>query len=100
MIKHIVVWRLKETETPQQKLKNAQKAKEKLEEMKDNILGLLHLEVGININSTEEASDISLYSEFESENALKVYQTHPEHEKVKSFLRTIRTERRVVDYRM
>ena len=100
MIKHIVVWRLKETETPEQKMENAQKAKEKLEAMKDKISGLLHLEVGININSTEESSDISLYSEFENENALKVYQTHPEHEKVKSFLRTIRTERRVVDYRM
>jgi len=67
--------------------------------MKDKIPGFLHMEVGININATEEASDIALYSQFKDEDALKVYQTHPEHEKVKSFLRTIRTERRVVDYK-
>ncbi|WP_317623581.1 Dabb family protein [Chlorobium limicola] len=42
--------------------------------------------------------DVVLYSEFIDREALVVYQTHPEHEAVKSFIVEATEERAVVDY--
>jgi Stress responsive A/B Barrel Domain len=39
-----------------------------------------------------------LYSEFTDRSALIGYQSHPVHEAVKSAIRELTTERRVVDY--
>jgi hypothetical protein len=54
--------------------------------------------VGLNFESSDAASDISLYTEFESRKALDAYQIHPLHMPVKEFLPKVRNERRVVDY--
>lgn len=98
MIKHIVLWRLKKTADEKEWRENALRVKEALEEMEGKIPGLLRLEVGIDFNRTDQASDVVLYSEFESREALEIYRDHPEHVKFKSFVRTVRTERRVIDY--
>lgn len=96
MVKHIVVWRVKET--PASKLANAQEIKRLLEGMRGRIPGLLNLEVGINFVEDPLASDCVLYSEFADRAALLVYQTHPVHEAVKAGIRELSVERRVVDY--
>ena len=96
MVKHIVVWRVKDT--PASKLANAQEIKRLLEGMRGRIPGLLKLEVGINFLEDPLASDCVLYSELADRAALLVYQTHPVHEAVKAGIRELSVERRVVDY--
>jgi hypothetical protein len=98
MVKHIVLWKLKEFAEGASKLENARKIKLLLEAMKGKIPGMLKLEVGLNFESTEYASDISLYTEFESRKALDDYQEHPLHKLAKEFIPLVRTERRVIDY--
>lgn len=98
MIKHIVVWRLKESAHGNDKATNARLIKEKLEALNGKIPGLLKMEVGIDHSCSETSGDVVLYSEFESRAALDAYQAHPEHKAIMPFVMEARSERRVVDY--
>lgn len=98
MIKHIVVWRLKDDAHGNTKMQNAMIIKSKLEALAGKIPGIIKMEVGIDISGTEESGDIVLYSEFESKEALDNYQAHPEHKAVMPFVKEARSERRLVDY--
>lgn len=95
MIKHIVMWRLQD----ESKTEHAQELKRRLEALKDTIPSIRHIEVGINtIANDPSASDVVLYSEFDSTEDLQAYQAHPDHQAVVGFLNSVRTEKRVVDY--
>lgn len=96
MIKHIVMWRL--DEQAGDKVHNALRLKEMLEGLNGRIPGLLKLEVGIDFSREGESSDVVLYSEFESRQALADYQKHPAHAEVAPFVKSVRAERRIVDY--
>ena len=78
MVKHIILWNLKE-EFNDDSIK--QDMKKSLESLVGKIDGLLTLKVEINSLATSNA-DVMLYSEFENERALKFYASHPEHVKV------------------
>lgn len=95
MIKHIVMWKLKEAN----KQENTLKLKKRLEDLKLHIPELLTVEAGVNFNESEAAFDVVLTSEFESREALIRYQQHPEHQKlIADFLEKVRAEKHVVDY--
>lgn len=98
MLKHIVFWRLKPEAHGKPAAENARIIKEKLEALAGKIPGLIRIEVGIDIERSDQASDIALYSEFESRAALDVYQKHPDHKAVMPYIAESRVERRVVDY--
>lgn len=101
MVKHIVLWKLKENVDGKSRLDNALRLKDELESLNGKIPGLLHLEVGINIKGSESSnddSDVILYSEFEDMESLENYYPHPEHVKIKPFASSIRSERRVINY--
>ncbi|MDV3428565.1 MAG: Dabb family protein [Bacillota bacterium] len=98
MIKHIVMWKLKETSEGCTKEENAKKIKSLLENLKDKISEIKYLEVGINVNSSESAFDAVLISEFETLEDLNSYQVNPEHKKVSAFVKSVRLDRKVVDY--
>jgi len=98
MVKHIVMWRLKDFANGASKEENARKLKIYLESLRDKISEIKYIEVGINVNSSEAASDVVLYSEFDSLDTLDAYQKHPEHIKIAGFVNEVRSERRVVDY--
>ena len=100
MIVHIVFWRLHETAYGKSKNDNAREIKALFEALRPLIPGLRRLEVGIDFAETEQSSDIALYTEFDSREALDSYQVHPAHQDVAAFLGPLRTERRVVDYEM
>ncbi|KAJ52396.1 hypothetical protein BD780_001170 [Clostridium tetanomorphum] len=97
MIKHIVMWKLKYF-NGDEKIKNCERAKRDLEGLQEMIPELKSIEVGININKTDAAYDLVLYSEFENEEGLNTYQNHPEHVKVGQFIKGIVQHRVVVDY--
>ncbi len=99
MFVHIVLWRLHENgANGRSKLENALELKRRFEAMRGVIPGMTRCEVGIDINGSGEASDVVLYSEFESKAALDAYAPHPAHQAIVSFLKDVRSERRVVDY--
>ena len=98
MIKHIVFWRLNQNAYGNDKQINAKILKEKLLSMKSKVDGLLKIEVGFDISHEKDSSDVVLYSDFESREALHQYQIHPDHEEIKRWLSEVRYERRVVDY--
>ena len=100
MIKHIVMWTLKTNAHGNDKETNARLIKEKLESLNGRIPGMIKIEVGISCGATDSSSDIVLYSELESQNALDAYQDHPEHKSMKLFIFEARSERREVDYQI
>ena len=102
MIKHIVLWKLKENADGRSKAENALLLKKRLENLNSIIPGMRLLEVGINKMNTgsDEEVDVVLYSEFETMEALEAYYPHPEHVKLKDFVQAIRCERRIIDYQV
>jgi len=93
MIKHIVMWKLKNKA-------DAGIMKDKLEGLMGKIPGLIKLEVGINIDDSAQSADVVLYSELESEEALAGYQAHPEHQAVVPWVKAATISRTVVDYKV
>ncbi len=100
MIKHIVMWKLKDFAEGASKSENAQNIKVQLEGLKNKIKEVRSLEAGININDSADSYDVALYSEFASLEDLKRYQHHPEHVKVGDFIIKLRLDRKVVDYQV
>ncbi|MEF8793812.1 Dabb family protein [Thiohalorhabdus sp.] len=98
MIKHIVMWRLKEHALGNPNSVNAEQMKDKLEALAGRIPGVVKIEVGLDVSATEASADVVLYSELESREALTAYQSHPEHEAVKAFIGEVTAERWMVDY--
>ena len=98
MIKHIVIWRVKDRQNEQTQDETARAIKAKLEGLRGRIPGLLHIEAGTDFCRSETAYDVALYSEFESRSALDGYQIHPEHQEVTSYIRERCSDRVIVDY--
>lgn len=98
MIKHIVMWKLKENADGRSKAENIQIMKSMLEALKDKVPEIVKVEVGINIEGSDMGFDLVLYSEFEDLQGLEIYQNHPDHLVVKEFVAKVREKRAVVDY--
>lgn len=98
MIKHIVMWKLKENALNASKIENATKLKNQLENLVHDIKEIKKLEVGIDCTSNNDNYDVVLYSEFETRDDLNTYQVHPKHVDVAKFVGEIREERACVDY--
>jgi len=90
MIKHIVLWRLKNKA-------DVARVKQELESMRGKIPGLLSLEVGVNFAENSPV-DVGLYSEFPDRAALNAYADHPVHAPVKQVVGSLVAERWVLDY--
>ncbi len=78
MVKHVILWTLKDEFSDNEKEKIISEMKEGLESLKGKIPGLIDIKVNTNKLSTSTA-DVMLDSTFESEEALKGYSVHPEH---------------------
>jgi hypothetical protein len=100
MIKHIVMWRIKNESDVLTKEQIGRKMKTDLEALHHVIPAIRKLEVGINCIPSDAAFDVSLYSEFNSLDDLQTYMNHSAHQKVVTFIRSVVTARNVVDYEM
>lgn len=98
MIKHVVMWKLKDFAEGGSKEENALLVKSKLEGLKKKIKGIKVLEVGFNINKSPSSYDVAFYVEFETIEDLNRFKTHPEHKKVGDFVTKVRLERKSIDY--
>lgn len=98
MLKHVVMWKLKDFAEGKSKAENARFMKENLEKLMGVVPQLKSAEVGINVKDSEMAYDAVLISEFENEADLAAYKVHPEHVKISSYCKKIRESRVVVDF--
>jgi hypothetical protein len=78
MVKHIILWTLKDELSEQEKQQVKQGIKEGLEGLAGKIPGMT--EIKVNINGLESSNaDLMLVSTFESQETLKGYAVHPLH---------------------
>uniref|UniRef100_A0A7C4AGQ0 Dabb family protein n=1 Tax=Fundidesulfovibrio putealis TaxID=270496 RepID=A0A7C4AGQ0_9BACT len=99
MIKHIVMWTLKEEAGGKTKAQNLETMKALLEELPSKVPGVVELEVAASgLFEAVPPTDIALYTVFKSKEDLKAYAVHPEHLKVVEFVKSVAAERRVIDY--
>ena len=98
MIKHIVMWQLKDFAEGADKAANAVKMKQLLDGCADIVPGILRFETALAAPGLEATYDVVLYSEFESKAALDAYQEHPQHVAVKPFIGAVRQARQCMDY--
>ncbi len=98
MLKHIVMWKLKDFAEGASRAENAQKLKSLLMSCANLTPGTLKFEVGLATDGLEATYDVVLYSEFSDKAALDAYQVHPEHVKIKDFIGAVRQERQCMDY--
>ena len=78
MVKHIILWQLKDELSDAEKLNVKAGIKEGLEALQGKIPGLLEIKVET-VGLASSNCDVMLYSVFEDEAALKGYAVHPEH---------------------
>jgi hypothetical protein len=98
VIKHIVLWKLKDGSLGATKSENIERVKREVAALMGVVPGLRAIEAGGNFDSSDGAWDVALYSEFDSREALEAYQVHPRHEALKDFLAEVREDRAFVDY--
>jgi len=99
MIKHIVMWKLKEQAEGADRATNAGKMKALLDACADLVPGILKFETALAQPGLECTYDVVLYSEFASSAALDAYQQHPQHQALKPFFGAVREARQCMDYR-
>lgn len=81
MVKHIILWQLKEELTAEEKERVKAEIKAGLESLQGKIPGLIDIKVNTNGLASSNA-DLMLDSSLEDEASLKGYAVHPEHVKV------------------
>lgn len=98
MVKHIILWKLKDEFSTEEKQKIKENAKSNLESLKGKIEGLIDITVNINGLETSNA-DMMLDSSFESFEALKAYSVNPNHVEVaNTFVRPFTATRSCLDF--
>ncbi len=95
MVKHIVLWTLKEDEK-----KNSGKIVEDLNRRFHALLGVVDGLTGIECGDNFAGGNynLALYSEFTSKEALDHYQNHPAHVAIKEIIHQLVCGRECVDY--
>ncbi|MEA4857598.1 MAG: Dabb family protein [Solidesulfovibrio sp.] len=99
MIKHIVMWTLKDEAEGRDKAANAAEMKARLLALPARLPLARELEVAIggDIFASVPPTDIVLYTTFDSKEDLQAYAVHPLHLEVVDFIKKVVAERRVVD---
>ncbi|MBE7051680.1 MAG: Dabb family protein [Ruminococcaceae bacterium] len=98
MVKHIILWILKDEYSNEEKQKIKADAKTNLEALKGKIPDLIDIKVYTNGLASSNA-DFMLDSSFESEEALKAYAVHPDHVYVAdTYVRPFTASRSCLDF--
>ncbi len=97
MVKHIILWKLKESLTEDEKTAARAEAKRRLENLNGNIDGMISLKV-ITDRLPSSNADMMLDSEFETVEALAGYQTNPLHVEAATYVRSVVEARLCLDF--
>ncbi|MCX7908557.1 MAG: Dabb family protein [Ignavibacteria bacterium] len=98
MLKHIVMFKLKENYLGKPKNELAREIKASLEKLPSLIPQIKFYEIGINELSDPRSFDLVLISIFENKDDLELYRNHPEHKKTLEFILERSLDAKVVDY--
>ena len=98
MLKHVVMFKLKEFENVEKKQEKIQFLKSELEKLKDKISVIKTFEVGVNSIENPNAYDIVLISTFNCDGCLKTYIEAPEHKQFEELLKENVIQRAVVNF--
>ncbi|MBD3245831.1 MAG: Dabb family protein [Candidatus Omnitrophica bacterium] len=98
MLKHIVMWKIKDVHegTPKEEL--IAELTRRLKELKTSVPGVQRLEVGRNVSPRPTALDLVLVTEFKDDEALQHYRNHPAHLEVVEYVKKVAAAGYVVDY--
>jgi len=97
MVKHTVLFKLKEFFSEEEKMRKINQIKLALLNLKTIIEELQSIEVGINENPKEQY-DIVLTTTHNSMDDLQAYAVHPSHQAVGKIIREVLESRACVDY--
>lgn len=97
MVKHIVMWTLKEEFSVEEKKEIKETFKTRLEALDNLMDGVLKIKVETS-PLTSSNVDLMLDSEFDSVDTLNAYQVHPSHKEVASYLKDKVVSRNCMDY--
>ena len=98
MVKHIILWKLKEEVSEQEKQEILANMKKNLEGLVGKVPGLTRMNIVIHPLASSNA-EVMLDSDLESAEALKGYQTHPDHVHVaNTYVRPFTDVRMCMDY--
>ena len=98
MLRHIVMWKLKEQAAGADRAANVLKAKALLEACAALHPGIVHFQVGTARPGLECTYDLVLDSTFTDRAALAAYQSHPDHVAIKPFMKAVVAERQCMDF--
>ena len=79
MVKHIILWTLKDSLSEEEKIQIKKSIKEGLESLQGVVPGLTDIKVQIDGRLASSNADLMLECTLESEEALKGYAVHPAH---------------------
>lgn len=91
MIKHVVMWNLKDKNT-------APEVKARLLTMPEHILQIKKIEVKVNIESSSTTHDIVMITYHDTEEELYSYQDHEYHQQIKQFIPEYCLNRACIDF--
>lgn len=98
MIKHVVMFKLKEYAEGNSLKENALQIKDILEKLPESIPQVVKFDVGIDIVGSDRSWDLVLVSAFNNIAELNEYRVHSEHIKALEFIAPLRDLVAVVDY--
>lgn len=94
MIRHIVMWKLKQENMEE----NKKEIKSRLEALPDKIDVIASLHVYFNCQQASDCFDVCLIADFHSLKELSAYQIHPDHVCVSKFIRSVIETRSAIDF--
>ena len=97
MIRHVVMWKFKETAEGKSKLENMEAVRERLFALLPVIPEIRRMEIGFDVKHTDASMDLMLLTEFDTLDTLQTYAVHPEHLKVADLVRKVTDCRVVLD---
>lgn len=98
MVEHIILWKLKEEYSEEEKNKITHGIKNGLEGLKGQIEGLEYVNVQTD-KLPSSTCDLMLHCKFTDEKSLKYYKTHPAHQNVaNTYVRPFVEVRLCIDY--
>lgn len=98
MLRHIVMWTLKDHAEGADRATNIARAKALLEGCAQLEPGTLYFAVGTAQAGFECTHDLVLDSTFRDQAALQAYQNHPQHVAIKPFMKAVVNARQCMDF--
>lgn len=99
MIKHVVLFQLKDDVDAAEKQQVMEAFKAGILALPEKISRIRHIEIGFNANPAE-SYEVALYSEFDSLADVQTYAVHPEHVAVAQIIKPYVKSRACTDYEM